>query len=135
MEEPVKTFAVLAFFLLLAVLIVTVVVQDIRQRRYAKNADEIIAQTFRGKYVATYKIPRFGRALTYKQITAGATAWHFVLVDSQTDITGTVLIFEHVDLEGRRANAPSSCSTRPSRCWHNAIGTWTLEAPVQKTVG
>ena len=42
MEEPVKTFAVLAFFLLLAVLIVTVVVQDIRQRRYAKNADEIM---------------------------------------------------------------------------------------------
>lgn len=54
----------------------------------------IIQETFAGKDVAHYKIPRLGGSLPYNRIVHDAHIMGFQLIDRKDKLTGTTLTFQ-----------------------------------------
>lgn len=85
---------VIAFFIL--AIVGFVLFQRYGQRHAERNFDAIIYETFNGKNVASYKIPRFSGSLPYHKIVNGAHMMGFRLVNETRSFTGVTLTFQRV---------------------------------------
>src|SRR5699024_1292234 len=84
---------------IVAAIVGAVLFQQYEQKKAEKNAAAIIHQTFAGKNIAHYKIPRIGGSLPYSRIVHDAHIMGFQLVGRKDNLTGTTLTFQR--------NAPS----------------------------